>query len=144
MLPILKHYNPRLVDNFFGNDLLDNFFNVNVPTFKGTVPAINIIEGKESYRIEVASPGMKKEDFRIDLENDVLTISSERKADKEEKDEKYTRREFSYCSFRRSFILPDSTDADKIEATHNNGILNIVIPKKEEAKEKGPRQISIN
>ena len=144
MLPILKHYRPNLVDQFFGNDVFDNFLSVNLPAFKGTMPAINIIENNENYRIEVASPGMKKEDFRIDLENDLLTISSEQRNEKEEKDEKFMRREFNYCGFKRSFILPDSTDSEKIQANHNNGILTVTIPKREEAKVKPPRQININ
>ncbi len=144
MLPTLRHIRPDFVDQFFGNDVFDNFFSTNLPAFKGTIPAINIIEGKDNYRIEVASPGMKKEDFRIDLENDLLTISSEQKQENEEKNDKYMRREFSYSGFKRSFILPDSTDAEKIEASHNNGILTVVIPKREEAKVKPPRQININ
>ena len=144
MLPTLKHFRPGLVDQFFGNDVFDNFFSINLPSFKGTMPAINILEGKDSYRIEVASPGMKKEDFRIDLENDLLTISSEQKNEKEENNENYMRREFNYCGFKRSFILPESTDVEKIEANHNNGILTVTIPKREESKIKPPRRISIN
>jgi len=143
MLPILRNYSPSFVDHFFGDNLFDNLFNGDIPAIKGSVPAINIIEGKDNYKIEVASPGLSKEDFKIDLHNDVLTISSEKKHEKEEKEGKYMRREFSYCGFKRSFILPDSTNVDKIEASHNNGILTVSIPKKEEAKEKEPRQISI-
>jgi HSP20 family protein len=143
MLPIMRNYSPSLVDHFFGDNLFDNLFSGDFPVVKGNVPAINIVEGKENYRIEVASPGLSKEDFKIDVHNDVLTISSEKKHEHEEKNEKYMRREFSYCGFKRSFILPDSTDAEKIQASHNNGILIVSIPKKEEAKEKEPRQISI-
>jgi HSP20 family protein len=139
----MRNYSPSHVDHFFGDNLFDNLFSGDFPVVKGNVPAINIVEGKENYRIEVASPGLSKEDFKIDVHNDVLTISSEKKQEHEEKNEKYMRREFSYCGFKRSFILPDSTDAEKIQASHNNGILTVSIPKKEEAKEKEPRQINI-
>ena len=144
MLPTLKHYRPSFVDHFFGNDVFDNFFGSNFPVIKGTMPAINIFEGKDNFQIEIASPGMKKEDFNIKLDNDLLTISSEQKMENEEKNGTFVRKEFNYLSFEKTFILPDYTDTEKIEATHNNGILTIVIPKKEEAKVKSSRQISIN
>lgn len=142
MLPILK--NSNLVDHFFGNDLFDNFFNSNFSAVNVNVPAVNIIEGKENFRIEIAAPGLNKEDYKIDLHNDLLTISSEKKTENEEKNEKYMRKEFNYTGFKRSFIIPDSANVDSIHASYKNGILNVTIPKKEEAKEKAPRQISIN
>ncbi len=142
MLPILK--NSNLVDNFFGNDLFDNIFNSNFSAVNVNLPAVNIIESKENFRIEIAAPGLNKEDYKIDLHNDLLTISSEKKSENEEKNEKYMRKEFNYASFKRSFIIPDSANVDSINASYKNGILNVTIPKKEEAKEKAPRQISIN
>ncbi len=142
MLPILK--NSNFVDHFFGNDLFDNIFNSNFPAVNVNVPAVNIVESKEKFRIEIAAPGLEKEDYKIDLHNDLLTISSEKKAENEEKNEKYMRKEFNYCSFKRSFIIPDSANIDSINASYKNGILTVSIPKKEEAKEKAPRQISIN
>lgn len=142
MLPTLRNRNlfPNLIDDFFGRNLMDDFFDL---TTGINTPAVNIVEGKEGFRIEVAAPGLNKDDFRIDLHNNVLTISSEKEERKEEKEEKYMRREFSYSSFKRSFTLPVTVDADKIAANHKDGILQIEIPKKEEAKEKPARLISI-
>ncbi|HEX3007962.1 MAG TPA: Hsp20/alpha crystallin family protein [Bacteroidales bacterium] len=131
---------PSLVDEFFGKDLLGNF----IDGFTGVnTPAVNILDEKDDFRIEVAAPGLKKDDFKIDLNNNVLTISSERTDEREDKKERYMRREFSYSSFKRSFTLPDTAQVDKISANHKDGILQITIPKKEEAKVKPPRQIAI-
>ena len=132
---------PNLVDFFFGDDLLSNFFdNANA----GTVPAVNIVESKDDYQIELAAPGLEKKDFKVDLNNNMLTISSEKEQKNEVEGEKIIRREFSYTAFKRSFTLPDSADGDKIKAAYNEGILKISIPKREEAKEKPARQISIS
>jgi HSP20 family protein len=140
MLPMTRNNWPSLVDEFFGKDLLGNIFD----EFTGVnMPAVNISEGKDEFRIAVAAPGLDKDDFKIDLDHNVLTISSEKKDEKEEKNEKLMRREFSYSSFKRSFTLPEAAQLDKIEANHKNGILQITIPKKEEAKVKPPRQIAI-
>ena len=131
---------PNLVDEFFGKDLLGNIFD----GFTGVnMPAVNIAEDKDAFKIDVAAPGLDKNDFKIDLDHNVLTITSEKKDEKEEKDEKVMRREFSYSSFKRSFTLPDTAQLDKISANHKNGILQITIPKKEEAKVKPPQQIAI-
>ena len=133
---------PSLLDNFFGRDMLD--FDETQRT--GSMPAVNIKEGDNEYNIEVAAPGMEKGDFKLNLDNNILTISSEKQQHQEEKNEKgeYTRREFSYQSFRRSFTLPDSADSDSINASYKDGILQIAIPKKEEAKKKEPRTIDIS
>lgn len=131
---------PSLVDEFLGKDLLGNLFD----GFTGVnMPAVNIIDGKEEFKIEVAAPGLEKNDFKIDLNHNVLTISSENERKNEEKEGKYMRREFSYTSFKRSFTLPESADLDKVTANHKDGILEITIAKKEEAKVKPPRQIAI-
>ncbi|MBW6490730.1 MAG: Hsp20/alpha crystallin family protein [Lentimicrobium sp.] len=143
MLPILKkdrNYFPSIVDEFFGRDFLPNLFEFQTGI---NMPSVNIIEGKEDFRIEVAAPGLDKNDFNINLENNVLTISSEKEDKKEEKEERYMRREFSYTSFTRSFSLPNSVEADKIVANHSNGVLSITIPKREEAKVKPAKQIQI-
>ncbi|HEU5366741.1 MAG TPA: Hsp20/alpha crystallin family protein, partial [Hanamia sp.] len=84
--------------------------------------------------VSLAAPGLKKEDFKINLEGNMLTISSEKEEKNEEKDEKYTRQEYSYSSFERSFTLPDEVNQDKIDAHYQDGVLNLVLPKKEEAK----------
>ncbi|HEX2936959.1 MAG TPA: Hsp20/alpha crystallin family protein [Bacteroidales bacterium] len=131
---------PRLADDFFGGDLLNNFFD----GYSGVkAPAVNIIEGKDDFRIEVAAPGLNKEDFNIQIDNNVLTISCEKENKIEDGEGKYMRREFSYSTFKRSFTLPESIDADKITAQHKDGILNITVPKKEEAKVKPSKQIAI-
>jgi len=144
MIPMLRSRGssiPSLVDTFFGDDFLSNFFdNTNL----GTVPAVNIIESKDDFAIEVAAPGLEKKDFNVDVHNNVLTISSQKEFKDEQRDEKVMRREFSYTAFKRSFSLPDGADSDKIKASYKDGILTVSIPKKEEAKEKPARQISIS
>ena len=143
MLPILKKdrtFFPSIVDEFFGRDFLPNLFEFQTGI---NMPSVNIVEGKNDFRIEVAAPGLQKDDFKINLDNNVLTISSEKEEKQVEKDERYMRREFSYTSFRRSFSLPQTVEADKISANHNNGVLSISIPKKEEAKVKPAKQIEI-
>lgn len=132
---------PGMVDEFFGKDLLSNFFDTQTGI---SMPSVNIIEGKNDFRIEVAAPGLEKKDFKINLENNVLTISSEKEVKNEQADDNYMRREFSYSSFQRSFALPNTVDAEKISANYKDGVLNLVIPKKEEAKEKPARTISIS
>ena len=143
MLPVIRRKSlfPSLVDEFFGKDLVPGWFDSETGI---TEPSVNIAEGKSEFRIEVAAPGLEKDDFRINLQNNVLTISSEKETSKEEKDEKFMRREFSYSQFRRSFSLPDTADAGNIAASHKNGVLYISIPKKEEAKEKPAREITIS
>ena len=136
---------PLLFDDFFNRDIfnwgLSNFSETNT-----TVPGVNVKETKDNFEVEVAAPGMDKKDFKIELDGNKLTISSE-KSDRHEEnyeDEKYSRKEFSYQSFQRSFTLPkDVVDGDKIEAKYENGLLHLVIPKKEEAKQKPPKQIQI-
>ncbi|MFH1121249.1 MAG: Hsp20/alpha crystallin family protein [Bacteroidota bacterium] len=143
MLPILKNRNffPSIVDEFFGRDYLPNLFEFQTGI---NMPSVNIIEGKEDFRIEVAAPGLEKGDFRINLENNILTISSEKEEKDEQKEERYMRREFSYTSFHRSFSLPQSVEADKVSASHSNGVLSILIPKRDEAKVKPAKQIDIS
>jgi HSP20 family protein len=99
-----------------------------------TTPAVNIIENKDHYEVSVAAPGLKKDDFNIDLEDNMLMISCEKEENKEEKEERYTRKEYSYTSFRRSFTLPEEVIKDKIEAVYQDGVLKITLPKMEEAK----------
>ena len=111
-----------------------------------TLPAVNVKETNDDFIIEVASPGMKRDDFKVELDNHVLTISSEMEGRHEEKDRngKYTRKEFSYQSFQRSFSLPENkVEGGKISAKYTDGILYVTIPKKEDAKVKPARQISV-
>ncbi len=143
MIPMLRRRStlPSLVDEFFGDDLISRFFDDSESL---TIPSVNIKEGKDEYTIDVAAPGFDKKDFKIDLNNNVLEISSEKEVKEDKDDEKIMRREFRYSSFKRLFTLPDTADIDKIKASYKDGILNIIIPKKEEAKVKPVRQISIS
>jgi len=109
-----------------------------------TVPAVNITDNKEDYKVSLAAPGLKKSDFNIDLDGNMLTISCEKEENKEEKQQRSTRKEYNYSSFSRSFTLPDDVKQDKIEANYEDGILNVTLPKKEEAKKASlSRHISI-
>ena len=135
---------PAFFDDFFNRDLFDwrqsNFSNTGT-----SMPAVNIRETNESFDVEMSAPGMTKNDFKIELEGNNLTISSEKKNEQEQKEgENYTRREFSYQSFCRTFNLPkDVVDAENIKAKYEEGVLKLQIPKKEEAKLKPPRVIEI-
>jgi HSP20 family protein len=120
---------PSVWEDFFNNDL----FNLPAVASRGTtVPAVNISENDKDFVVELAAPGMKKDDFQVDLERNVLTISSEQKDEKQEEGKHFTRKEFNYQSFQRSFTLPESVNQDKIEATYNDGVLKIILHKKEE------------
>lgn len=143
MLPILRHrsFLPTFNDELFGNELLSSFFNDE--NVYSTMPSVNIKEGKESFSIELAAPGFDKKDFKINLNNSILEISGEKKVSSKNEEDKMLRNEFHYASFSRSFTLPDSVDAEKIKASYNDGILNLEIPKREEAKVKPERQIEI-
>ena len=143
MLPTMKNKFrvPGLLDDFFGSDWFNDRSNWD---YQNNVPAVNISEDKDSYEIELAAPGIEKKDFKIDLHNNVLTVSSEKKEENQQKEDNYMRKEFSYRSFSRSFTLPETVNSDKIKADHSNGVLKIHVPKKPEAVEKGPRQISIS
>jgi HSP20 family protein len=144
MLPVLRKRNefPGLFNGFFDGDVFPGFF-LDIDKRSAT-PAVNIVEGKDDYRIEVAAPGLDKADFKIDFENNVLTISAGKEEKQEEKNERYMRREFNYSSFSRSFNIPDTLNAEKISALHKDGVLHVIIPKKEEAKEKPARTIKIS
>lgn len=98
------------------------------------VPAVNVIENKDNFVVSLAAPGLKKNDFKIDMEGNMLTISSEKEEKKEEKEERFTRKEYNYSSFSRSFTLPDEVMREKIEALYEDGILRLTLPKSEEFK----------
>jgi HSP20 family protein len=109
-----------------------------------SLPKVNIKEVSDAFIVEMAVPGLKKSDFEINLENNILSISAELKEEQENQDEGYTRREFGYSSFKRTFTLPETVDDSKINASYNEGILFVQLPKKEEAKQKPPRTIKIS
>ena len=134
---------PSVFDRFFENDMFDwsnrNFSNTNT-----TLPAVNIKEDKDGFEVEMSAPGFEKGDFKIELNNSLLTISSEKKIENETKEgQHFTRKEFSYQSFSRSFTLPETVEGEKIMAKYENGVLSVSIPKKEEAKPKPVKQIEI-
>ena len=136
---------PMLFDDFFNQDLF-NWGNTNFSDTNTTIPAVNIKETADNYEVEVAAPGMTKKDFKVELDGNSLTISSEKTHQKEENEgARYARREFSYQSFQRTFTLQkDVVDIEKIQAKYENGLLHLLIPKKEEAKQKPPRLIQIS
>ncbi|NJB72453.1 HSP20 family protein [Saonia flava] len=127
----------------FVNDFLapDWFGGLDKPLYN--LPAVNIKENEANFELELAVPGRTKEDFKVEVDNDVLTISSETKSEDETTEENFTRREFSYTSFKRAFTLPESVESNKIDASYVNGVLTLSIPKKEEALPKPKRLIEI-
>lgn len=145
MLPMLRKNRetvPSFIDEFFGKDWMDSIFS-DRPGI--STPAVNVKETDNEFMIEVAAPGLDKKDFKVDVDNNVLSISSEKEYKGEEKEEgRYMRREFGYATFSRSFSLPEAVDSEKIKAKHKDGILMITIPKKEEARRKPPKQIEIS
>lgn len=141
-----REYLPSLFNDFFRpwDSLFD--FNGGSKPFNlqsVNIPAVNISEQKDSYEVSLAAPGLKKDDFNIDIEGNTLTISAEKEEKKEEKEEKWTRKEFSYTSFSRSFTLPETVNKDKIDASYDNGLLKLVLPKTEEGKKQSPKHISV-
>ncbi len=137
-LPSLSSWVDDLFETGLGTGFLSNF-NTGM-----TLPAVNIKENKDEYFLEIAVPGMKKSDFNIDVDNKILSISSEKQEQHEEKEENYTRREFGYSSFKRTFTLPDTVESDNIKAQYKEGILTVHLPKREEAKEKPAKRISVS
>ena len=146
-----KKYNSK--PSLFGtsdlfNNIFDDFFNTGVSSFSNkfftdSTPSINIIEEDDKFLVEVASPGMNRDDFTVTIDNDQLIIEASTDSKSEEKDDRYTRREFNYSSFRRSFYLPETIDASQVNAEYNNGILSVSLNKKEESKKTPIRQIEI-
>jgi len=141
---VLQHF-PSLFDDFLSRDIF-NWGMTNYSDTNTTIPAVNIKETPDNYEVEMAAPGMTKKDFKVELDGNVLTISSVKSAENEQQPEaRYTRREFSYQSFSRSFNLQkDVVDIEKIEAKYEDGMLHLLIPKKETAKQKQPRLIEIS
>ena len=141
MLPTRKNQGwlPSIFNDFFDNDWMEKA--------NATAPAINVVEHENDYCIEVAAPGMTKDDFQIHIDdNDNLVITMEKKSENKEerKKEHYLRREFSYSKFQQTMILPDYVDKEKISAQVENGVLNIDLPKfSEQEKEKAKRFIDV-
>lgn len=133
-----KLFFPSLMNDFMGPDWFGGTDNWNT-----SVPAVNIKDNEKDFELELAVPGMKKDDFTVEVDNDVLTISSEVESENEETNENYTRKEFSFSAFKRAFTLPETVDGSKIDAKYEDGILRLTLPKKQEALPKPKRLISI-
>ena len=129
---------PSIIDDFINND-----WNIKVPFHSFRVPAVNIKELDSQFEIELAIPGKEKDDFEIDLDDGILSISSTQDDKKLDEKENFTRREFSYNSFRRSFSLPDSVDHTKIDANYKDGVLKVLLPKYKEAQPQPKKLIKI-
>src|SRR5688572_1503483 len=137
---------PSLLNSLFADDWLDSSLS-NWTSARASMPAVNVRESNDEFIIEVAAPGMKRNDFKVELDNDMLTISSVREETREEngRESDYMRREFNYQAFQRSFSLPEAkVEGGKISAKYADGVLYVTIPKREEAKLKPVRQISVS
>jgi len=140
-----RHWRKHQNNQFF-NQLFNDVLNININDIMGsdfahTSPAVNIFEETDGYSMEIAAPGIAKEDFSINIEKNVITISSEKK--EEETERKVKRREFNFGKFKRQFTLPETVDTQAITAKHENGVLILSLPKKEEAKDDAPRKVNI-
>ena len=133
-------YSPAYRDDFFNDLVSQRYYGRGF----ASTPAVNIIEENDGFRIEVAAAGLSRKDFKIHMEDNVLTVSAEKEQDKKEKKNHYTRREFNYASFSRSFKMDESIDQEGVKAEHRDGILMIHLPKKEESVKQGPKSIEIS
>jgi HSP20 family protein len=134
----LVKFNNGLKNNAspFFNDVFDSLLSDSFISDRlvARVPAVNIAENDNEFHIELAVPGLKKDDFKINLEKNILTISAEKKTEGAVQSKKYSKKEYSYNSFVRSFTLPDTADHSNIEADYTDGILKLTVAKREEAK----------
>jgi HSP20 family protein len=127
---------------------VDDFFTPWKTMFEGmekkfSMPAVNVNETKEVFNLSLAAPGLSKNDFKIDIDGNMLTISAEKDEEKEEKDKNYSRREYNYSSFSRTFTIPEEVNMEKIDARYEDGVLKILLPKKEEAKSHALKTIAV-
>jgi len=134
---------PSMFDDFFTEPFFSGY-GFDYRKIGCEIPAVNIHESNKEFLFEMAAPGLKKEDFSIDLEHDNITISCNKEMDTEKVEDKYTKREFNYFQFQRVFTLPESVDAGKIKANYEDGILKVHLPKKSLAVEKIKREIKIS
>jgi HSP20 family protein len=141
MLPTItrRSFRPFYMPNIFDEDLFTGLSNRTAST-----PAVNIKEDEKKYSLELAIPGINKNDLKIDIKEDVITISSEMKKESEENSDGYKRKEFSYSAFSRSFYVPENVNKEKIEASHRDGVLYVTLPKEDEQKSKISKTIEIS
>lgn len=142
LLPLIPTNN--LIDNLLSRDIFD-WTDRNFTSIGANLPSVNLKETENKLQVELAAPGLKKEDFKVEIENNTLLISSEKEEEKEEKRKKdnYIRKEFNYQSFCRTFALPENIDENKIQANYKDGILHVEIEKKEGSKKKIAKTIAI-
>ena len=133
---------PSVFDDFFKP--WNEWFDSGLTGRTMNVPAVNITEHQAEYVVSLAAPGLKKNDFKIDVDGNMLTISSEKEETKEEKDKRFTRKEYNYSSFSRSFTLPEDVNAEKIAAKYEDGVLKLSLPRKEETKKSLAKHIAVN
>jgi Molecular chaperone (small heat shock protein) len=139
---------PSLLSDFFGTSLIDkDFFDMDsdlFPTRLGiNVPTANITETPKEYKLELAAPGLERKDFNVEVDNHVLKISTEKEEEKREKDGEYSRREYSFNSFSRSFTLPEDVREGNIDAKYENGVLKVSIPKMKETPAKPALKVAV-
>jgi HSP20 family protein len=136
-----NHY-PGLFDNLFFPEF-NGWTRGNLISSQPSQPKVNIKEGDHLFMLEIAAPGLEKKDFKIQLDQDLLTVSCDKKEENLKEGERYSKREFSYQTFQRAFTLPENIDAEMITADYHNGLLLIQIPKKEEAKPQPRKSIEV-
>jgi HSP20 family protein len=141
MLPTItrRSFRPFYMPNIFDEDLFSG-----LTSRTASMPAVNIREDENKYALELAIPGINKNDLKIDMKEDVITISSEMKKESEENSDGYKRKEFSYSAFSRSFYVPENVNKEKIEATYKDGVLYVTLPKEDEQKSKISKTIEIS
>ena len=137
-LPSISSWMDDILNKNFGNEFMSNF-NTGI-----TLPAVNVLDNDNEYVVEMAVPGLKKDDFEINLDNQMLSISAELETTSEESKQNYTRREFGYSSFKRTFSLPETVETDNIKAKYEDGLLKVLLPKRDEAKKKPLKQIKVS
>lgn len=142
-MTLMKWHNQPILANFF-DDMFDKRYNLEQKKNCGCNPLTNVVENEDAFQLELAVPGYDKKEISINLENNILTISSEKEEKTENENENYTMREFSHTSFSRSFTLPKSVNAEKIKADYENGVLNLTLPKRDEEKVKLNKEIKIS
>ena len=150
LIKFQNHADASAAKRFFETDAMfpgfgsafDNFLKMDY-NYGETMPSVNVTENEQEYQMEYLVPGFKKEEIKVALEQNVLTVKAEKKTESTEENKRYTRKEFSFSTFKRSFTLPENIDAEKMVAKHEHGILNITIPKKLEEKKSGMKEIEI-
>jgi len=139
-----KNLFPETMEDFFNDRFFDNLPFIALPKRNGPfIPDVNIIENPDSYQIELATPGLERKDFKIEIQNGILNISAEKEEENQEEGKNFRRREFSFNSFSRSFSLPVNMNTDKIDAKYDNGVLQLTLPKEEISPVEPVKQIQI-